>query len=391
MNQIYNEIDNTKSEIVSNRRYLHVHPEVGFDTHNTEKYVIEFLNKEKIDIIPSSVGVMGLIKGEGCSEIIALRADMDALNLQEENEVEYKSQNAGKMHACGHDGHTSMLMGAAKIINKNRDKLKHDILLIFQPAEEGPDLGGAKIMLEDLETNGFLPKIKYIYGQHITTEFDVGSLSVKYGSLTASTDEFTIEITGKGGHAGLPHAAVDAISIASKFIGEMESFMSRRIDPFDPAVFSIGMIRGGSAKNIIAEKATLSGTVRCQSEENRKHILENAEKILAGICSYSGASYKFDILHGLPVLINNDDVMDNVKSIAQNILGKDNVIETTKSSMGAEDFAYFAQKIPSGFVWVGARNEKKGFVYLMHNPKFDFDEDVLPVGVKMFYEFAMQN
>lgn len=390
MNQIFKEADQIKDELVLNRRYLHKNPEVGFDTHNTEKYVTEFLNSQKIEIIPSSVGVMGMIRCGGSNDIIALRADMDALNLTEENDVEYKSQNAGKMHACGHDGHTSMLMGAAKILNNNREKLKHNILLIFQPAEEGPNLGGARVMLKDLEEKGFLPKIKCIYGQHITTEYEAGKIPIKYGSLTASTDEFTIDIIGKGGHAGIPQEAIDAISVAAKFIGEMESFMSRRIDPFDPAIFSVGIINGGSAKNIIAERAAISGTIRCQSEENRKYILENAEKILKGICLYSGAAYKLDILHGLPVLVSDDKVMDTVKNIAVDVVGKDNVIDKKKAGMGAEDFAYFAQKIPAAFIWMGARNEKKGFVNLMHSPKFDFDESVLPAGVKMLCGFAMQ-
>lgn len=390
MNQIFQEIDNIKEKLISCRRYIHKHPEVGFETKNTEKYITEFLNSQKIEIISSSVGVMGIIRGNNTSEIIALRADIDALNLDELNEVEYKSQNLGRMHACGHDGHTAMLMGASEILNNNRDKLKYDILLVFQPAEEGPSLGGARIMLKDLETNGLLPKIKYIYGQHITTEYELGSIPIKYGSLTASTDEFVIEIVGKGGHAGIPQEAVDAISISSKFISEMESFISRRTDPFDPVIFSIGTINGGSAKNIIAEKVTLSGTIRCQSEKSRKYVLESVEKVLKGICLYSGASYKLDILHGLPVLISDDSVMDIVKGIAINVVGKNNVTETKKSSMGAEDFAYFAQKIPSAFVWIGARNEKKGFVNLMHNPKFDFDEDALLIGVKMFCSFALQ-
>ncbi len=349
MNQIFQEIDNIKEKLISYRRYIHKHPEVGFETENTEKYITEFLNRNKIEIIPSSVGVMGIIRGSNTSEIIALRADIDALNLDELNDVEYKSQNLGKMHACGHDGHTAMLMGASEILNNNRDKLKYDILLIFQPAEEGPSLGGARIMLKDLETNGLLPKIKYIYGQHITTEYELGSIPIKYGSLTASTDEFVIEIIGKGGHAGIPQEAIDAISISSKFINEMESFISRRTDPFDPVIFSIGTINGGSAKNIIAEKVTLSGTIRCQSEKSRKYVLESVENVLKGICLYTGALYKLDILHGLPVLVSDDTVMDIVKGIAINVLGENNVIETKKSSMGAEDFAYFAQKNPISF------------------------------------------
>ncbi len=391
MKEILKQVDFIKDETIVNRRYLHKHPECGFDTKQTEKYVKEFLNQEKIEIIPSTVGVMAIIKGIGNGDIIALRADMDALNLFEENDVEYKSQNPGKMHACGHDGHTAMLMGAAKILNRNKDKLNNDVVLIFQPAEEGPDLGGARIMLKDLEMNGLLPKIKYIYGQHISTEYELGTISIKYGSVTASTDEFTIEIIGKGGHAGIPQKAVDAISISAKFITEIESFMSRKIDPFDPAVFSIGILQGGSAKNIIAEKSTLSGTIRCQSEQNRKYILENVENILKGICLYSGASYKLDILHGLPVLVTDDSATDIAKSIGFNVVGKENVIISKTATMGAEDFAYFAQKIPATFIWIGAKNEQKGFVHLMHNPKFDFDEDVLVTGIKMICSFALQN
>lgn len=391
LNQIFKQVDKINEELISMRRYLHKHPEVGFETKGTERYITKFLNDKKIEIIPSNIGVMGIIRVDNANEIIALRADMDALNLQEENEIEYKSQNFGKMHACGHDGHTAMLMGAAEILNENRNKLKYNILFLFQPAEEGPNLGGARIMLKELDEKKLLAKIKYIYGQHISTVHDVGNISVKYGSLTASTDEFTIGIIGKGGHAGVPQEAIDAISIASKFINEMESFMSRKIDPFDPAVFSIGKIKGGSAKNIIAEKAVLSGTIRLQSEENRKYILDNVEKILKGICLHSGASFKLDILHGLPVLVSDDNAMDIVKGIAENVVGQNCVIDTKRSSMGAEDFAYFVQKIPAAFIWIGARNEKKGFVNIMHNPKFDFDEEVLPIGVKMFCSFAMQD
>ncbi|MEL7648657.1 MAG: amidohydrolase [Sedimentibacter sp.] len=391
MKHILEQADQIKDRTVFRRRYIHQNPETGFDTQNTENYVKELLRELNIEILPSTVGVLGLIKGNNTNDMVALRADMDALSLTEENEVDYKSGVIGKMHGCGHDGHTAMLMGAAELLSINRDCLKHDVLLVFQPAEEGPDLGGARIMLKDMENMELLPKIKCMYGQHVTTELEIGKVFLKYGSLTASTDEYTIEIIGKGGHAGMPQEAVDAISIASKFIGEMESFMSRRLDPFDPAVFSVGMIKGGSAKNIIAERVELSGTIRCQSEYNRQYILENAEKILKGICLYSGASYNLKVLHGLPPLVTDDNVMDMVKEFAAEILGEENVVAASKASMGAEDFSYFAEKIPSAFIWVGARNEKKGFVNIMHNPRFDFDEDVLPIGVKMLCRFALQD
>lgn len=391
MEEILKDIANLKDQVVANRRHLHMHPECGFDTKDTERFVREFLQGENIEIIPSTVGVMGMIRGNNTKGIIALRADMDALNLTEENPVAYQSTVPGRMHACGHDGHTAMLMGAARVLNANKAQLSHDVLLIFQPAEEGPDLGGARIMLKDLENLGMASQIRYIYAQHLTTEFETGNISLKYGSLMASTDEFTIEIIGKGGHAGIPQKAVDAISIAAKFITEIESFMSRKLDPFDPAVFSIGTIAGGSAKNIIAEKSFLSGTIRCQSETNRQYILDHADKILQGICAYTGADYKLDILHGLPVLLGDDGATDQAKTIAVDMLGKDHVILAKTASMGAEDFAYFAQKIPAAFIWIGARNEDKGYVHMMHNPKFDFDEDALPIGVELFVRFALQS
>ncbi len=390
MNTIFKEIDYSKNIIIERRRHIHTNPEVGFETKKTEQYVLELLKNSGIEVIPSTVGVMGLIRNKDAKNILALRADMDALNLEEENDVEYKSRIPGKMHACGHDGHTAMLMSAAEILNKYKKKLKYNVLLLFQPAEEGPNLGGARIMLNDLEMNGLLQNIKYIFGQHITTEYDIGKVSVKYGSVMSSTDEFTLDIIGKGGHAGMPHETIDAISIAAKIINEMESFMSRRINPFDPAVFSIGTVHGGSAKNIIAERVQISGTIRCQSESNRKHILENAERIIKGLCLSWGADYSFNILHGLPVLSNDEKVLNITREIAKDIVGNSNVIVAEMASMGAEDFAYFSKKIPSAFIFLGARNINKGYVNLLHNPKFDFDEEALPIGVKMLCAFALQ-
>ena len=196
----------------------------------------------------------------------------------------------------------------------------------------------------------------------------------------SSTDEFTLDIIGKGGHAGMPHETIDAISIAAKIINEMESFMSRRINPFDPAVFSIGTVHGGSAKNIIAERVQISGTIRCQSESNRKHILENAERIIKGLCLSWGADYSFNILHGLPVLSNDEKVLNITREIAKDIVGNSNVIVAEMASMGAEDFAYFSKKIPSAFIFLGARNINKGYV----------DEEALPIGVKMLCSLALQ-
>lgn len=388
---ITDQITELKDQVIGWRRHLHMHPECGFDTKQTEHFVRSFLESNHIEILPSTVGVMGVIRANSAHGMIALRADMDALNLTEETGAPYQSQIPGRMHACGHDGHTAMLMGAAQILNAHRSELDHDILLLFQPAEEGPNLGGARIMLKDLEDAGLVPSIRSVYGQHLTTAFDTGTITLKYGSVMASTDEFTIRLIGSGGHAGYPHQAVDAISLAARFITEIESFMSRGIDPFDPAVFSIGMIQGGTMKNIIAETAELSGTIRCQSEANRARILERADRILQGIACATGAKYELDILHGLPVLVNDDGILDQAKAAAEIAVGGKQVLMSRTASMGAEDFAYFAQKIPAAYLWIGARNEGKGFTQIMHNPGFDFDEEALSVGIRMFVEFVFQS
>ncbi|WP_324825591.1 amidohydrolase [Sinanaerobacter sp. ZZT-01] len=378
-----------KEEIISNRRYFHMHPEIGFDTLNTEKRVREFLEKEEIEVISSKIGVVARIKGKDHSRMIALRADMDALSLQEENEVPYKSVCPNKMHACGHDGHTAMLLAAAKILQSIRSNLSVDVLLIFQPAEEGPNLGGARIIMNDLEEQGLADKILYIFGLHLFNDFETGKVGIRYGSLMSSTDEFDIKIIGKGGHAGQPHTTVDALSIGAKFVSAVESFMSRGKNPLDPAVCSIGIFHSGSAKNIVAETAVISGTIRCQTESTRESILENLEKILKGICEGFGADYQMEVLRGLPVLINDENATGYAENLVQQAVGDKNIFHIMEPTMGAEDFAFYAQKIPASFLWIGSGNKEKGFINLAHQPRFDFDEAALFTGVKVLCCLAM--
>jgi len=379
-------------DVIGYRRHLHMHPETGFDTQETERFVTDFLEREGIKILPSSVGVLAKISaGSGKKPgYIALRADMDALPLDEANEVPYKSQISGKMHACGHDGHTAMLLGAAAVLQKFREELPRDVILVFQPAEEGPNLGGARIMLKDLESMGLVPEIRAMAALHLTTEHPAGTVAVRYGSAMASTDEFDIGIIGLGGHGGSPHKAIDALSLSAAFVTRMESFMSRRIDPLDPAVFAIGVLKAGTAANIIPERASLSGTLRCQREETRGFILSGAERELQAICSAGGASYTMDVRRGLPVLVNNDEKVEQAEKIAVDIVGPENVIRLRHPSMGAEDFAFFSEKIPAVFTWIGARNEEKGFVHMMHNPRFDFDEAALALGTEMLCRTAVE-
>lgn len=389
--RIFTEVDRISEELIVHRRHLHQNPETGFETLETEAYIREFLLSEGIEVLDSTIGVLGVIRSGKEESFIALRADIDALELDERTQAEYSSKKKGKMHACGHDGHTAMLMGCAKVLQKYRKSLKHNVLLLFQPAEEGPNLGGARIMLMDLEALELLPKIKAVYALHLNCELNTGVFGLKYGSSMASTDEFSIDIIGKGGHPGEPQYNVDAISVASKFIEGIESFLAKNKDPLEPAVFSIGMIRGGSARNVVSESCNLQGTIRCQSEETREQLLDYMEKLLQGICLYSKARYELDLLHGLPVLHNDKELMSFVEEEIDNCFGREAKHIYEKPRMGAEDFSYFARKLPVAFIWVGARNEELGCIYNMHNPKFNIDEKALAYGSKLLAMLAMDS
>lgn len=382
------EIENEYNSIVENRRYIHMNPEIGFDTKNTEAFIQKKLQECEIQVLSSEMGVLGLIKGNSSSKIVALRADMDALCLQEETGAPYASKIPNKMHACGHDGHTAMLIGAAKILQQNRHLLPMDVLLIFQPAEEGPNLGGARVMLADLEKDKIACKICKIFALHLFNDFETGKVGIKYGSLMSSTDEFDIKIVGKGGHAGQPNNTVDALSIGAKVISSIESYMSRRMDPFEPAVCSVGIFNAGTAKNIVSETAVIAGTIRCQSEKAREEVIKGIKGVTKGVCAAFGAECNIDILRGLPVLINDDLATSFAEKIAKTVAG-DKVFVIPQAAMGAEDFAYFAEKIPSSFMWIGSGNEEKGFTSLAHHAKFDFDENAMKIGVQILCGLAM--
>ena len=376
-------------EAVKDRRYLHMHPEVGFDTQNTEKYITEILKGLDVELLDAKMGVMALIRGKDSGRIVALRADMDGLPIQEANEVPYASVCPGKMHACGHDGHTAMLLGAARFLSAHRELLPTDVLLVFQPAEEGPNLGGARVMLADLREKGIADRIVNFFGLHLFNDYPTGKVGVKYGSMAASTDEFDITILGKGGHAAQPHKCVDALSVGARVINSMESYMSRRMDPFDQAIFSVGSFHAGTAKNIIAQTAQLAGTIRCQKEETRAQIIADMERIVKGVCSGFGAECKIDVLHGLPVLINEENAVDYSAQVAEQLFGKENLIILPNPMMGAEDFAYFAEAIPSSFIWMGSASEEKGLTQQNHQPRFDFDEDAMGYGIRLLSALAV--
>ena len=378
------------NELVSNRRKIHRHPETGFDTVKTQQLVLKYLQKEGLEIVPSEVGVVARITTPCAYSTVLMRADMDALPMQEESNAPYASEIPGKMHACGHDAHTAMLLSAAKLINLNREDLHANVLFIFQPAEEGPGKGGATVMVENLRKAGLLQDVKAAFALHVSTEFEYGKIGIIYDTYSASVDDFKITLHGKSSHAANPSAGIDAISGAARFITEMESYMSRRVDCLDPAVFSITRISGGTVTNVLAETVTLEGTIRCQSQAHREQLPKAASQILDGLTLSTGIIYEFELIEGVPPLVNNNKMVDYAKKCAEQIVGYDNVIQKRTPTNSAEDFAYFTQAVPGACIYLGVRNESEGFVHFMHNPKFNLDERALTIGCALLCQLAFK-
>ena len=382
------EADEIGPEIKQIREMFHKNPELGFKEYKTSSFVVKYLEECGLEVKRNvgKTGVIGLLKGKNNTKTVALRADMDALPIQEENNVSYKSEVDGVMHACGHDGHTAMLLGAAKVLSRHKDEIDGTIKFIFQPDEEGPEVGGAKELVDE----GVLDGVDAIFGLHISTAYPTGTIGINMKETSASADVFEIEILGKGGHAASPHLAVDSIAIAAKYIDSIQYLITREIDPMEPIVISIGTINGGFASNVIADKVKITGTIRTQSNEMRSLVPEKMENILKHLTEMAGGSYKFEILPGLPPLINNTEMAEFVYETCTSITGCSKVIKKDKPQMGGEDFAFYLQEIPGAMFWLGAANKEKGFINQAHSPYFDFDEDALVIGTKAHIILALK-
>tara|TARA_Y100000768_G_scaffold100436_1_gene73397 strand:- start:1152 stop:2333 length:1182 start_codon:yes stop_codon:yes gene_type:complete len=368
-----------EKEIIDNRRYFHKHPELSFKEYNTSKIIVEKLEEMKIPYKNNiaKTGITATIEGREKGKTIALRADMDALPIQETSDVPYKSINDGIMHACGHDGHIAMLLGAAKAINQLKDNLKGNVKLIFQPAEEGH--AGAKHMINE----GVLDDVDEIYGIHLWNYQNVGEIGVKDGPIMAAADIFEIDIIGKGGHGATPHGTVDAIVVASHIINSMQTIVSRNTNPLESTVVTIGMINGGYNFNIIADKVTLKGTARSYTEENRSLIKNRMTEIIYGAEKMFGAKINLKYKDGYPPTINNIDCTRNVISAADKVISKKN--HAPYLSMGGEDFSYYLEKIPGCFFFVGSRPlDVKPLSIPHHCSHFDIDEKSLLIGASTF-------
>ena len=366
-----------KDLLIEYRRDFHKNPELGFEEHRTSDTIKEFLDKEGIEYFETAgTGICALIKGRE-SRTVGLRADMDALPIQDMKDCEYSSRNAGKMHACGHDAHTAILMGAAKILNGMKDSLNGNVVLLFEPAEE--TTGGARIMIKE----GVLekPYVEAVIGLHVDENIDSGMVGVKKGVVNAASNPFTIRIKGKGGHGARPEATVDPVVIASSVVMNLQTIVSRELTPTVPAVLTIGTINGGTAQNIIPEEVVLSGIIRTMTTEHREYVKLRLREIAEGVTMSMRGTCQVEIEESYPCLYNDDGMLELLKDSAAEQLGEENVIDLDKPSLGVESFAYFSMERPSVFYFLGCRNEDKGITHPAHSSKFDIDEDCMAAGV----------
>lgn len=366
-------------EIVKLRRHLHAHPELSYQEYETAKFVAGTLKgwglspQEGV----ADTGLVVLIEGKNPSKkTIALRADMDALPIEEKNNVPYRSQNKGVMHACGHDVHTSSLLGTARILHEVRDQFEGTVRLIFQPGEE-KNPGGASYMIRDgvLEN----PQPASILGQHVFPLLPVGKIGFREGMYMASSDEIYLKVIGKGGHGAAPELCIDPVVIASHIIVALQQVISRNASPKQPTVLTFGRIIGEGATNIIPDEVNIAGTFRALNEEWRVSGLEKIKKMAEGMAEAMGGRCEVEYSHGYPFLNNNPDVTRRIRNAAELYVGKENVVDLDLA-MGSEDFAYYSQIIPASFYRLGTRNEAKGITSYVHTPTFDIDEDALKIG-----------
>jgi amidohydrolase len=367
------------AEVVEVRRHLHAHPELSYQEFKTARYVAEKLTSFGIkpQVGVATTGIVALIEGKNPSKrVIALRADLDALPIHEANAVPYKSQNPGVMHACGHDVHTSSLLGTARILNAVKGQFEGTVKLIFQPGEE-KNPGGASYMIKEgvLEN----PTPASILGQHVMPLLPVGKIGFREGMYMASSDELYLKVIGKGGHGATPELTVDPVVIAATIIVALQQVISRNASPRQPTVLTFGRIIGEGATNIIPDEVNIAGTFRALNEAWRQSGLARIKKMAESIAEGMGGKCEVEISHGYPYLENNPELTRRVRKAAEEYMGKENVLDL-EVTMGSEDFAYYSHIIPASFYRLGTRNEAKGITSYVHTPTFDIDEDALSIG-----------
>jgi len=388
-NRVWDKSIVLKEYMIKIRRTIHQHPELGLNEYETTKLVKKELLEMGVEIkeINSKVGVLGIIRGlkKGKNRVTALRADMDALPIDEKTNLPYSSKNKGIMHACGHDGHTAMLLGAAKIVSSMREDFSGVVKLIFQPDEE--NIYGAKLMVEEGVLNN--PDVDTIIALHCWPSIETGKIGVWEGPYMASSDRFIIKVTGKGGHGANPHKVIDPVVASAEIIMALQNIISREIDSLDSAVLSVCTVNGGQTFNVIPDEVVMTGTIRCQKAELRDIIKEKMERIIKGISEAANCQYLFQYKYGVSALINDQDVVDLIIESAKQVLGKNSVEYLAQPAMSSEDFSVYLEKVPHGaFIRIG--NTDPGEKPLVaHNDHFNFNDKALSAGAALLSQFVL--
>ncbi len=376
--------DAVRESVVAWRRQLHRDPELSFHEQRTSQFVADTLaGFGGLEVSrPTPTSVVARLVGEAKGRVLAMRADMDALPIHEANDHAFVSRTPGVMHACGHDGHTAMLLGAARVLAARRDQLHGEVRFIFQHAEELPP-GGAQEMVDA----GVLDGVDLVIGAHLWLPLPFGEVSVKSGPLMASPDNFRIVIEGAGGHAAMPHITVDSIAVAAQVITNLQHVVARAVDPLASAVVSVTRIAGGTAYNVIPGSVELEGTVRTFDPALRDRVPELMERVIAGVTAAHGARYQFRVERGYHPVVNSDEATDLLRRAVTRALGRDALSEAVPT-MGGEDFSAYQLKVPGAFFFIGARNEEQGIVHPHHHERFDLDERALDYGTRIFVAAA---
>jgi len=371
--------------VIGLRRYFRMHPELGGEEFETQKKIVAELKAMGLQPrAAAGTGVIVEVQGARPGKTVAIRADIDALPVQDEVDQPYRSQKNGLCHACGHDGHTAMLLGLVKMFTGLSAGINGKVRFLFQPSEEKFP-GGAEAMIAD----GAMEGVAAVIGAHLWQPLNVGTIGITYGPMMASPDEFSITIQGKGGHGSMPHQTIDPISVGAQIVVALKAITGNDIKTNELAVLSLGVFKAGSVFNIIPDTALLQGTVRSFSQEVREKVFARIQQICNGICIAHGASFNFEAVYGYPPVINNPHVSTLVAEAGKEILGKAGVIELQPAMVG-EDFSFYQQQAPGSFIFVGIGNEDKGLVYPHHHPKFDMDEDGLKIGMEVMAQTVVK-
>ncbi len=377
------EAEALREQLVAWRRDFHMRPELAFQEHRSAGLIADRLHElgYQVQTGVATTGVVALLEGQQPGPVVMLRFDMDALPVTEENEAEYVSQNPGVMHACGHDGHMAIGLGVATLMAQHQDEMTGTLKLVFQPGEEGMD--GAKVMVDEgvLEN----PRPDVVLAIHVWNEKPVGTVGASPGATMAAAEKWTCTVRGKGGHGALPHQTVDPIVATAQIIAALQSVVSRNVSPLETAVVTVGTVHGGDAFNIIPTQVDLSGTIRTYSPQVREMVLRRVREVVEGVAAACGAETDLDIVSLTPAVINDAGVAEVVRAAAEAVVGPENVSSDVRT-MGSEDAAFFMQEVPGCYFFLGSANAERELNAPHHNPRFDFDEDVLPLGVAVMMQ-----